>query len=145
MSDIYYPRLLRRVQAMIIDEVIMTIIFVTLIGLISYLEIDSGYINSAILLVPLFFYDPLFVTILGGTIGHHMLGLRVRREKEDIKLNIVQSSLRFIIKSVLGIISVIMILMTKKHQAIHDKFTQSIVILSSTKNLPAREIQAERG
>ena len=144
MSKIYFPRLLRRIQAMLIDAGIWMVLIYGMIVLVPYSGIESGRVKLALMFIPFFIYEPLLVTFAGGTIGHHLRGLKVRRSGKEINLNIILSSVRFLIKYYFGIFSLLLILVTKKHQALHDLITNSIVIHKSIDNLPDYEIKHER-
>ena len=74
-------------------------------------------------------YDPLFTTIYGGTIGHTLTNISVRKAK-NINKNIALSLaiIRFLLKVTLGWLSLITIGASEKKTAIHDKAANSVVI-----------------
>jgi hypothetical protein len=92
LSEIYCPRLLRRIQAALIDSLVLGAIFYGMIFIPNYLGIEPGPIKAGMLILPMVFYDPIFVSLFCSTIGHLCRGLRVRREYEDRKLNIFYST-----------------------------------------------------
>jgi uncharacterized RDD family membrane protein YckC len=139
-----YPRLTKRIQALLIDTFVLLAVFILSIVLTSYLDLDNELLNAAIAFLPVMLLEPLLVSIKGGTIGHYFLGLRVRRVSIDKKLNVIAAVFRTFIKAVLGTVSLVSILTTKKHQAIHDVLSSSLVVLSDTSNLPYYDIQSER-
>ena len=78
-------------------------------------------------------YDPLLTSLFGGTIGHMMLGLRVRRESDEQKnLSFPRALLRFLLKASLGVISLLTISNNEKGKAIHDYAARSVVMFSKT-------------
>ena len=76
-----YPNVLDRVKAVVADSVI--IILFMLIATYLFSLFENVHENVRILAFVFIFllYDPLFTSIFGGTIGHMMFGLRVKREK----------------------------------------------------------------
>ncbi|MCB9336155.1 MAG: RDD family protein [Flavobacteriales bacterium] len=74
-------------------------------------------------------YDPLFTSLFGGTIGHMANGLTVRRVKNETKkIALPLAFVRFIIKALLGWISLLTMSSNKKNQALHDLAIDSVVI-----------------
>jgi len=79
-------------------------------------------------------YDPLMLSIFGGTIGHMVVGIRVKREKNHSKnIYFHMALLRFIIKISLGWISLLSISFNKNKKAIHDYAANSVVIYKDEK------------
>ncbi len=80
-----------------------------------------------------FLYDPIFTSVFGGTIGHMMFGIRVKREKNQMK-NILfpLAIIRFLVKALLGWISLLTISGNKKRKAIHDFLVGSVVVFKGT-------------
>ena len=73
-----------------------------------------------------FLYEPLFVALLGASIGHMSGGLKVRRESNrDKKINFVAAIFRFFVKVTLGIIALFTITKENKGRAIHDMASRS--------------------
>ena len=78
-------------------------------------------------------YDPLFISIYGGTIGHSYSNINVKSEKEVTKnISFVMAVIRFLIKTSLGWISLLTVTSNSKKQALHDLVAKSIVL--ETKN-----------
>lgn len=123
-----YPRLIRRVQALIIDSVILSFLLVSLIFLISSDAIALRWLRAIILLFPLLFLEPILVSCSGGSIGHHLLNLKVQNASKNKRINLFFAFIRFILKVILGWVSIIFVLTTKKHQAVHDLLVNSVVV-----------------
>jgi uncharacterized RDD family membrane protein YckC len=89
--------------------------------------VDSVRIGTFIFIF--FLYDPLFTSVFGGTIGHMMMGMRVKRENDETK-NILfpMAIVRFAVKAVLGWISLLTVLGNEKRKAIHDYLIRSVVV-----------------
>ena len=139
-----YPRLIRRVQAFIIDSFIFSFVSVGLFLLVTPFEVEPIWVRIVIVFVPIFFFEPVLVSYTGGTIGHHLLKLKVQDVSNAKNINIFLAFIRFILKSILGVISLMFILTTRKHQAIHDFFANSIVAYKNPKQVPEYEALAER-
>ena len=127
-TTLYYPRLLRRIQATLIDSVITPLIFIVIAFALSYVGIANDYLRVSLALGPALSFEPLLVAFTGATIGHHAIGLKVRRISVDKPINVLLAYIRFFLKWILGLPSLIFILVTKKHQAFHDMIVRSIVV-----------------
>ena len=74
-------------------------------------------------------YDPLMTAFNGGTIGHSAANITVRRSNNiDKNIAFPNAMLRFLLKSLLGWISLISISFSDNKTAIHDKAVNSVVI-----------------
>ena len=129
-SELRYPRLYRRIQAAIIDSIILTAVFFITASTVTPLEIH-GALKAAIVVVLIFILEPGLVSTKGGTIGHQLLGLRIQNKETGGKLNILFALIRFIFKSILGLPSFIFVLVTRRHQAIHDFVSSSVVVIKN--------------
>ena len=144
MPLIFYPRLIRRVRAILIDSVLLPIaVFGTLI-LGDTLGVTHTYGKVALILVPIFVLEPGLVAVTGGTVGHHLMKIRIATIDGQRNINIFAATLRFLAKMLLGWLSLIFVLTTKKHQAVHDLLARSVVVHKDPSTLPAYEILAER-
>lgn len=139
-----YPRLIRRVQACIIDSFIFSFVSVGLFLLVTPFEVEPVWVRIVIVLVPIFFFEPVLVSCTGGTIGHHLLKLKVQNVSNAKNINIFLAFIRFILKTLLGVISLMFVLTTRKHQAIHDFLANSIVAYKNPKQVPEYEALVER-
>lgn len=139
-----YPRLIKRVRAVLIDSVITPVLLITSIVIAGSMAIESDLIRNLISFIPALSLEPILVAFTGGTIGHHLVGIKVRCVDEDKNISIFQAIIRFVLKVFLGLASLIMIFVTKRHQAIHDALSQSIVVHKSIEGLPASELIEER-
>lgn len=102
-----------------------------LVPALAGIESVPNYLRIFIVLLPIFLFEPLLVTLTGGSPGHHLFKIKIRATSEDKKLPILKSIIRFVVKALLGFISLTLILFTKKHQALHDIASDSIVVLKS--------------
>lgn len=144
MPQIFYPRLIRRVRAILIDSVLLPISVLGSLILGGALGVSHAYGKVALILVPIFVLEPWLVAVTGGTIGHHLMRIRVASMDGQHNINIFAATLRFLIKLVLGWLSLIFVLTTKKHQAVHDLLARSVVVHKDPSILPNFEVLAER-
>jgi len=144
VSDIFYPRLLRRVQAVLIDSLVMPLAIMLSVISMSSLHIDQAWVKSLFFVVPILILEPGMVAFTGGTVGHHLLGIKVRCKKVDQPINFFVAIFRFSLKFLFGWLSLVMVLTTKKHQAIHDFLIGALVVHKSSQGLPLHESLVER-
>jgi hypothetical protein len=97
-----------------------------------------------VLVAAILVLEPGLVAFTGGTLGHHLMGLRIRDASRDQNIGILRAIARAIIRTLLGWLSFIFVLVTKKHQALHDYFTSTVVVLRRPQSLPAHEKFVER-
>jgi uncharacterized RDD family membrane protein YckC len=142
-QELRYPRLYRRIQAAIIDSTIFLVILFGAGMILAPIEIHGGFKFGGVAIL-LFFMEPGLVSITGGTIGHHLRGLRIQRRWDGTNLNIFRATIRFLVKFLLGWLSFLFILQTKKHQAIHDLISGSVVVLKDPAKVPKFEALSER-
>jgi uncharacterized RDD family membrane protein YckC len=135
-SGVFYPRLIRRVRAMVIDSMIAVVILFAWLLALPYFPEGNVVLKVGVLLLAFFVLEPVLVALTGGTPGHHFMGIRVRDAKAEKKLGILRSTLRAFVKGVLGWLSFILVMTTAKHQAIHDFVTSSVVILKNAQDVP---------
>ena len=142
--SVFYPRLIRRVRAILVDSIILPVVMFGVVMVGSAAGVSDGYAKFALLIVPIFVLDPAMVAVTGGTIGHHFQGVRIATLDGQRNINIFAATLRFVVKVLLGWFSMIFILTTKRHQAFHDLLARSVVVHKSPSALPAYEVLAER-
>ena len=124
-----YPGILERIKAILVD----TIIIIVLMFIVSHIFSSIGKVPDNWKMIALIFifilYDPLFTSIFGGTIGHMVLGIRVKKERDPTK-NILfpMALIRYIFKTLLGWISLLTVSSNTKGKAIHDMIAGSVVV-----------------
>lgn len=137
--EILYPRLLRRVRAFLFDSVIFIILLYAWLATMPVFENAQPLLKISLLIIPIVILEPVLVALTGGTLGHHFMGLRIRDASSDQNIGILRATARAIIRTFLGWLSFIFVLVTNKHQALHDYFTSTVVILRRPESLPAHE------
>ncbi|MEM6343246.1 MAG: RDD family protein [Bacteroidota bacterium] len=124
-----FPSLKERVQAVLLDGfIILFIAFICFSGLDSLGFADSP-LKAPLFILLFVFYDPLMVAFAGGTIGHKMSNLEVKRsENHEKNINLLLAILRFASKTLLGWISLLTITGNVEKRAIHDFVGMSVVL-----------------
>jgi uncharacterized RDD family membrane protein YckC len=124
-----YPGVANRVKAVVSDSVVTLILVIIVTYIFSIFENVPDNARIIAFIFIFFLYDPIFTSVFGGTIGHMMFGLRVKREKDQMK-NILfpLAMIRFLVKVSLGWISLLTVSGNKKRKAIHDYLVGSVVI-----------------
>lgn len=127
-SERRYPRFRLRLQAAVLDAVFLAILFILTAVLIGQFDLPSAA-RIALVAVIVLGFEPVLVSRTGSTVGHFLRGLKVEDAKSGRKLGLFRSSVRFVVKGVLGLYSLISILITRRYQAVHDAATASVVVL----------------
>jgi hypothetical protein len=84
-----------------------------------------------------FLYEPLLVSLAGGTVGHYLSNLRVVDDRTDGNISFPKAVARVVVKAVLGWYSFVSMAAARRHQAVHDLLTRSTVqIRDPAKALP---------
>lgn len=143
-TELAYPRLLRRVRAFLIDSVLFIIVFYTWMLTLPAFGEYPFLIKFVALLLPIIIIEPGLVAFTGGTPGHHIMGLRIRDASRDENIGILRATARAIVRMFLGWLSFIFVLVTRRHQALHDFFTSTVVVLRRPESLPVHEKFAQR-
>lgn len=122
-----YARFTRRIQGVFIDVIIfMVILAAALLLAVSFASDHIARILGATVVVTWLFYEPLLVSLTGGTIGHYLCNMRVVDDGGG-NVSFIKAFARMIIKSLLGWYSFLTMAMTSRHQAVHDLLTRSTV------------------
>lgn len=133
-QKIDYPRLIERVKALIIDGFILVPLIILAGYLFSFFEDAPGYLRGAVFVLILFLYEPILVSF-GGTIGHRVMGMKVKSNSNRNKnLFFLLAIFRSAVKYILGWISLLTILMHKENRAMHDLFSNSIMLYREEEN-----------
>jgi len=138
-ADIAYARFGRRIRAALFDTAIIAALLYGCIISLMWVADQPLAVKIALLLLPFILVEPLMVALTGGTPGHHLTGLKVRDAKQDRKLGFFRACLRGMLKTFLGWLSFLFIFITRRHQALHDYATSSVVVLRTPQAMPAYE------
>jgi uncharacterized RDD family membrane protein YckC len=144
LNAVAYPRLIKRVRAVLIDSVLVPVAAFGMLILGDTLGVSHPFGKVMLILVPILILEPGLVAFTGGTVGHHLLRIRVTRTDSTRNINIFAATVRFVVKLLLGWLSFIFVLTTAKHQAVHDLIARSVVVHKDATGLPAYDVLAER-
>ena len=124
-----YPQILERVKAAFIDVLVMIIFLTLFTSLLESINQVPDWVRISAFVFIFGLYDPIFTSLFGGTIGHMMSNIRVKKGKDETK-NILfpLAIIRFFLKVMLGWISLLTVGSNKKRKAIHDIIVGSVVI-----------------
>ena len=128
-NSIIYPGIIERMKALISDSVVIVCLMLSVGVIFSNIENVPNEARMIVFVIIFLIYDSLFTSLFGGTIGHLLIGIRVRRDDESNK-NIIfpMAILRYCIKAGLGWVSLLTISRNLKGKAIHDLAVNSIVV-----------------
>lgn len=124
-----YPGIMERIKAMMIDGILLTICLILFSYLYSFFDNVPDTVRMVVFIFLFLLYDPLLTSMRGGTIGHMIMGIRVKKESDETKNILFPFALiRYIVKIFLGWISLLSVLQNEKKRALHDYLVGSVVI-----------------
>lgn len=124
-----YPGVSIRVKAVVTDSIILVVFMIGTANLFEIIKNVPDFARIVAFIFIFLLYDPLFTSTLGGTIGHLIFGIRVKQEtNQDKNILFPSAIIRYVIKALLGWISLLTVSGNKKGKAIHDIVVKSIVI-----------------
>lgn len=143
-TPVAFAPLSKRLAALLLDSVFIAFYFALTLMLISSLSITSKTLESLLIIGICLSIEPCLVAFSGATLGQHVLKLKVRKLAKNKKLNILQAYWRSVTKIIFGLPSLLTVLSSRKHQAIHDMLAASIVVLNAEGVSKASYILRER-
>jgi uncharacterized RDD family membrane protein YckC len=143
----YYARASVRVRAALTDSVLFGVSLLTLLLLFEALHLAST------IAMPLFFawvaafvvYEPLLVSWRGATVGHLAYNLRVLDRRTGRPPTLPKAIARTFIKSLLGLVSFVAMSLTRRHQALHDLATGTVVEMADLSRLNPADVVIKGG
>jgi len=140
-DEIYFnkPSLVLRIKSIFVDSLVIIVLMMIAYKIVTLLNVDSGMVRG-IILGSILLYEPI-LTSVNRTVGQKMMGLRVRiysslkNSKQPQNINIGCSLLRFLVKTLLGWISLLTIHSNSYGKAIHDSVANSVMTLEKKKIL----------
>lgn len=118
-----------RMRAVVIDTAITAAVVAAVVIISSFVDgvPQSGRVLVAIILGQLLLYEPLLVSRYGATLGHRSANLRVVADSTNGNPGFLQAFGRYVLKATLGVFSFIAMLLTSRHQAVHDVLSRTTV------------------
>ncbi len=131
-NDSYQPPyLIDRLKAYFLDWVVLIILMIVIAQILEFSSQSLPRVRILSLLGLFALYEPLMLSIFGGTLGHFVVGLRVRRNNDYSKnLFILAAFIRLLVKFTLGWISFFTVSGNTQKKAIHDFASGSVVLKS---------------
>jgi uncharacterized RDD family membrane protein YckC len=125
-----YPGVTERLKAAGIDIILMVAnMFLVFFVFESLGQNIPDNIRMIAFIFIVYLYDPVFTSFFGGTLGHLICGICVKRYKyQDSNVFILVALFRFIVKSLFGILSLVSFMNNPKGRALHDIAAGTIVI-----------------
>jgi len=140
--EVFYPRLVRRVRAYLVDQMVLLAVVAAWLALLPWMQEWSPAQRILVLFGLLLLAEPCLVSWTGGTIGHHVMRLRVRDAHTERNLGLIRATFRALLRLMLGWLSLLFILLTRRRQALHDVLLNSVVVIGRPKGLPAYDLIA---
>jgi RDD family protein len=134
-----YARFSRRLRGVLIDFMLFLVAMVVALQIaVAFDSSDLARVIGFSFMVGYFLYEPLLVSIFGGTIGHYLSNMRVVDDRTRGNVSFLKAVARAVIKAVLSWYSFISMATARRHQAVHDLLTRSTVqVRDPAKALPS--------
>ncbi len=123
-----YARFSRRLRGIVLDWIIgMAVMFGAVLIATTVRSDDFSRALGILVVVALLLYEPVLVSLTGGTLGHYFTNLRVVDERDGGNVSFLKACGRLVIKALLGWHSFAIMAATRRNQAVHDMLTRSTV------------------
>jgi uncharacterized RDD family membrane protein YckC len=145
--DVLYAKLSVRFRAVLIDYFLMLGSLLLVAALGARFEQVEGlgaalFVSWVALAIA---YEPVMVWRTGGTIGHHVKNICVVSERTGGHPTLFAAFVRSLVKALLGWLSAANILISDRHQALHDAAVKATVRIRNQKAaLPRDYVRAPR-
>jgi uncharacterized RDD family membrane protein YckC len=116
---VHYARVWPRVKAILIDWAILVGAFLVAAIVGSTLP-GAGPVAFVVWVAVWAFYDPLMVSLAGGTIGHQLQNLRVVSDRTGGRPSFPAAFVRNVAKALLGTVSLLGMTASSRSKALHD-------------------------
>jgi hypothetical protein len=123
-----YARFSRRFRGVVLDWIIAMAAIFGAVLLATTVQSDNFSRALGILVViALLLYEPVLVSLTGGTLGHYFTNLRVVDDRDGGNVSFLKACARVVVNGLLGWYSFVILAATRRNQAIHDLLTRSTV------------------
>ena len=140
-----YATFPRRLYALVIDTGVFILLLVAGMVVVGLTGTQAGGIAFLVSILAFgFLYEPILVSRTGGTVGHHLGNLRVARADDDARLGFLRATARAWLKAILGVFSFFFMALTRRHQALHDLATRSVVVVQDIERAAPTHYTLER-
>lgn len=133
-KKIVYPGIFDRSKALFIDSIVFVVLIIIVTDIFEAFDISHKLLKMLAFLFVFVFYDPLCTHFFGCTLGHNLIGIKVKNYKnQEENISFIKAIFRFLVKIFLGWISLITISSDQEKRAIHDTISGSIVLYEKNK------------
>jgi len=123
-----YARFTRRLRGLALDFILFLVLMVCALQIaVAFNNSELARIVGFGFAIGFFLYEPLLVSLLGGTVGHYLSNMRVVDDRTNGNVSFLKAVGRVAIKAILGWYSFISMVAARRHQAVHDLLTRSTV------------------
>jgi hypothetical protein len=123
-----YARFARRLRGLALDFILFLVLMVCALQIaVAFNQNDLARVLGFSLVIGFFLYEPLLVSLFGGTVGHYLSNIKVVDDRTNGNVSFLKAVGRVVIKTILGWYSFISMVATRRHQAVHDLLTRSTV------------------
>ena len=143
---VLYGTLAKRIQALLIDAAILSgglAVILLGVGSISSWPDNIRWVLVGALLAVLL-YEPVLVARYGATIGHRRSNLRVVVGTHGGNPGFARALLRFVIKVAFGWATFVPMVLTLRHQALHDLVARTTVQIRDASRAVPGDYRLER-
>ena len=142
-SPVRYATFTGRFRALVIDNLCISALGIALFFAGDAASEVPGATRVMLLLVVavILLYEPLQVSRRGATIGHRYAHLRVVDARTGSWPSFGRAFVRFLIKTILGVISFFTMELTRRHQAVHDMLTHTTVQVAESEQVAPYRVE----
>jgi uncharacterized RDD family membrane protein YckC len=140
-----YASFTARARALVIDTIVTGswIAVVIVAGSIASDVPGSGRIMIIAVIAIVLLYEPVLVSRRGATVGHRRVRLQVVTASGDFP-GFFRAFARYLIKGLLGLPTFITMMLTRRHQALHDILTATTVRVLNPEEAESYHVSFER-
>jgi uncharacterized RDD family membrane protein YckC len=140
-----YARFSRRFRGIVLDWIIaIAVIYSAIFVAVTVNNDVFSRALAGVVIVGLLLYEPVLVSLTGGTLGHYFNNLRVVDERSGGHVSFPRACARVVIKGLLGWYSFVILAATRRNQAIHDLVTRSTVQIRDAARVQPGQYVTER-
>jgi uncharacterized RDD family membrane protein YckC len=145
IPPVAYASFTARARALVIDAIvtISCLAVVMLAGAITSDVPGSGRVMIIAVIAIVLLYEPVLVSRRGATVGHRRVQLQVVTASGDSP-GFFRAFARYLIKALLGLPAFITMMLTRRHQALHDLLTATTVRVLNPAHAASYHVSVER-
>ena len=129
VSEVNFPSLLRRVQSIFIDTLLIIVAMLIIAAILSQFQNTPDWVRMVLFISLFFAYEPVLMAFTPGTVGNRLMGIQVKQVADETRRpTLWQAYIRFVFKFFLGWLSFVTMHFNVKRRAIHDLVGQTVMI-----------------